>query len=369
MLLKLIFKNISKHKLLWFLSIITFFIAICCIIFLNWIFLNIEENFKISQIWTGQNKFIIQPQQTNLIKNFLLPTKNLTEVYKELQNNLNIKEVFGIYMIQLPVSANISFWTINFNTDILLFASDKGNLCFSGKSIAVGINPTLINLYNSQIANPPFLPKISPEDLKLIRLQLIFWKNSLIQLQKIQEQPAKITVLDNNLPVFGLSIWYKVAKEITHKLWWNLKLIKIIWYTKSPDYLEKLKKIYPNFKITTEKEVLHQIQQKLKWLNLTFKIIQWIILILVWSFLIVILINIKEKNYYLAQTLIYNQASKLQVFIITYWEFIIYMIIASLLSIIAINWFNQQIPKIEKSLEKHGYIIKLHEIKLYHQNP
>jgi len=220
MLIKLIFKNIFKHKLLWFLSIITFFIASCCIIFLNWIFLNIEENLKISQIWTGQNKFIIQPQQTNLIKNFLLPTKSLTEVYKELQNNPHIKEAFWIYMVQLPVSANISFGTINFNTDILLFASDEGNLCFSGKYIAVGINPTLINLYNSQIANPPFLPKISPQDLKLINLQLVFWKNSLIQLQKIQTKPAKITVLDNNLPVFGLSIWYKVAKEITHKLWW-----------------------------------------------------------------------------------------------------------------------------------------------------
>lgn len=360
MLIKIVIQNIKKHKILWLLTVITLSIAIVSINILNWIFFNIEKNLQISQFWTDQeNKFIITPKDKKI---FSLFSKNLTSVYNELKKDPNIKEIYWIYLVKIPTHANIRFWSIDFYTDILLYASDKWNLHSLEKYINLWLNPTAINILNLQLNIIP-ITKITLEKLQKIDITLIFWKNSFLSFKNFEKKKWKITLLDSNLPLLGLTIDYKIAQKIVNKIWWNIQLIKIIGYTKDLKYLLSLKNKYPDFNIITKYDILTNVEKKLTWIKLAITIIKIIIAILALSFFLILAINIKEKNSCLANVLKYNQAKKYQIWLITYWEIIIFTVIACLINFLVIITLNKHIDAIENYFKSKWYIVKIYPLK------
>ena len=360
MLIKIIIQNIKKHKILGLLTIITLSIAIVSINILNWIFLNIEKNLQISQFWTDQeNKFIITPKDKNL---FSLFSKNLASVYNELKKDPNIKEVYWIYLVKVPIWVNIKFWPIDFYTDALLYASDRWDLCFTGKYIELWLNPVAINIFNSQLNITP-IAKITPQKLKNVKITLIFWKNSFLSFKKTEKKEGKITVLDNNFPLVGFTIGYKVAQETVNKIWGDIQLIKIIGYTKDLKYLLSLKNKYPNFNIITKYDILSNVEKKLTQVKFAINTVKIIIIILALSFFLILLINIKWKNSYIANVLKYNQAKKYQILLVTYWEIVIFIVIACFINFIAIMILNKHTKSIENYLKSRWYMVKVYPMK------
>ena len=360
MLLKILKKHILKNPIIFLINLITISLILFSIVFSNFILLNIKNNLIQTTFWNQSNKFTIQKKENLLISNFLFKQQTLSDIYQKLQNDKNISKVFWIYVVNLPISAKIAFWPLDFSTDIFLFSSDEWNLCFSWKYIALWINPTLINLYNLQIANPPLFPKITPELLSKLNIVLTFWKNSFIKSNKSISKNAKITVIDNDLPVFWLTIWYKVAKEIIHNLWFgNQKLIKIIWYTKDTNYLKSLKKKYPNFKVTTFFDTQKQIYKKLQTINKIFEqVIAFILILSVW-FLINFSVNLLNKYDHTIKVFYYNKMPLIKWFLIIIGEIFVYLAISTFIILIFTYIFNSHIQEINQLVHQKWYFITI----------
>ncbi len=356
MLVKLIFKNIRKNKFIGIISIFSLSIFISSFIATS-LLLKISLQ-TISSFWfdNQKNKFLIEKNTHNF--SFLNITENLSQVYKDLQSNKNIKEIRWIYKIYLPASLEINFLNLNFQTDIGIFASDKWDLCFSWKYLAAGINPNILAIYNLELAWWNY-PKISKETLSEIPLTLIFWKNSFYNSENFIKEKAKIVATDKNRPLLGLTIWYKPAKEIIRKLWGKIELIKLVGYVKNTNFIKKLTTMYPNFKIITYLQTQKNIN---KWKNIiskTFWFINLIIVSLGIVFLIFMITLIKEKNKNILETLKNNQASKVQLILYSYWEIIIYIILSLILSYLIISLLNNQLIHIENFLYQNWIILKI----------
>ena len=360
MILAIIKQNILKHKFIFIINFLTLFLLTTSIVLSNFLFTNIKQNLLIESFWKQANKFIIQNKENNLLKGFLFKQETLADIYKQLQHDKNINKVFGIYSVNLPISAQILFWPLNFKTDIFLFSSDEWNLCFSWKYLALWINPTLINLYNLQIANPPLFPKINPQLLSKLDILLTFGKNSFYSNQKNITQKAKIVLVNENLPVLWLSIGYKVVQEIIHKLWfWSQKLIKIIWYTKNTNYLKQLKTKYPEFKITTIFDTKKQLYKKVEKIKNIFNIINLFIIILSIWFLVNFSVNLTNRYDQTIKVLTYNKVSKIKWLFIPSGEIVAYFILVSTTSYTLTFWINKNLQVANQYLLNQGYYVSL----------
>lgn len=354
MLLKLILKNISKNKLIAFISILVLSMVIFFSSFLNFIYANIQTILVNESIWQKENIFTLEAKKWSYISSKLWLEEDLQSYYKKLKQDENINEVFWVYQVNIPVQAVLDFFDMNFKTDILVFAVD--NYTWNKEYLSIWISPTLLNLYNTQIAND-FLPMLDKNILKKIKIKLSFWKNSFIQFDNIEEKTWYITHIDNNFPLLWISIPYEKAKNIQEKLWrWDIKLIKIIWYVKENSYLQNIKKTYENkLNIKTVSDAKIKINQQTKIVKDIFYILRYIVYMIMASFLILLAINIYHKNEKNIKVFYYHGANFLQRFNILFYEISIYFLTAVLISFLVVWFFNIYIIDIiNTKLESYG---------------
>lgn len=339
MLLKLILKNISKRKFIAFLSVFILVIVIFFSSFLNFIYTNIQHILLNETMWQNDKKFILQAKKWSFIGYKLWYKQNLALYYQELKNDKNIQNVYGIYQVNIPVQAIISLLGMNFKTDIIIFSSDKYKQKW--KDINIWISPTLLNLYNTQIANN-FLPVINETVISTLKVHLTFWKNSFIKYNKTIEKTWHIKKIDNDFPLFGLTIPYNTAEEIHKSLWkWKLKLIKIIWYVKKTSYLKNIEKKYSNkLNIQTISKIKMKINRQTKIVKHIFNVLKYIIYIITISFLVLLALHIYQKNEKNLQVFYYHGANFLQRFNIVFVEMSIYFLIALTINSLIVLLFN-----------------------------
>ena len=347
---KIILKNILNNKLLAFTTIFVLTFVMFFSVFLNFIYWNITSNIVSQNIWTKENKFFITRKNESFFTKILYKHKSIYDVYQELKQNKNIKQVYANYIFKIPVQADINFLNLNFNTDILIFASTKINDTWN--NIKLWINPTMINLYNTQIAWW-YLPKIDNSLLSWISINLIFWKNSFLSFNKNITYKAYITNISTDFPIIWLTMSYKKAKKIIKKIWWwELKMIKIIWIAKNTEILTKIENKYKNFNIETTNKLKQQTENKLKIVQDVFNILRYFIFALMWSFLLSLAINIYNNSKSTLKVFYYHGASFFQQFKLLLWEITVYMVISILLNILIIYFINNSL------IEKVNFLIK-----------
>lgn len=341
MLFQLILKNIQKNKFIAILSIFILFIVIFFSSFLNFIYENTQHILINENIWQDNKKFVITTKRWDLLSSTLWIKPNLIKYYNKLKNDKNIEKVFWLYQVNIPTTAILSILNLSFKTDILVFASDKYQQKW--KDIDIWISPTLLNLYNTQVANDT-LPTLTKNLLSKLNIHLIFWENSFFKYNKIIENNWHINFIDKDVPLFWITIPYDTAKQIQKNLWkWDIHLIKIIWYVKNYSYLKVLKKNYKSLNIKTLDDVKIKINQQTKIVNDIFNVLKYIIYIITISFLILLALYIYHKNQKNINVFYYHWASFIQQFSIVFLEIIIYFLIAIILNFLIIWIFNTNI--------------------------
>lgn len=339
MLSKLIWKNISKNKFIATMSIFVLFIVIFFSSFLNFIYSNIQHILIDENIWQEKNKFIVKPTKWSFIGSKIWIKQNLKVYYQELKKDKKVEKIFGIYKVDIPVQSILSFLNINFKTDMLIFASDKDNQIW--ENINIWISPTLLNLYNTQIANN-ILPILNKDILSTVNITISFWKNSFIKYKNIVTTHWHIKSIDTDFPLLWLTIPYNLAIKIQKQLWrWTIKLIQIVWYTKKHYYLQSIKEKYKNkLNIQTVNEKKEKINRQTKIVKDIFNVIKYIIYIITISFLVLLALHIYYKNSKNLKVLYYHGANFLQRFNIVFFEMFIYFLIAVIINIFIVCIFN-----------------------------
>lgn len=347
---KIIIKNILNNKLLAFITIFVLTFVMFFSIFLNFVYKNITTNIVSSSIGKQENKFFITRKNESFFKKLLYKRQTIGSVYQKLKQDKNIKQIYANYIFKMPVQADINFLNSIFNTDILIFASTQINNTWN--NIKLWINPTMLNLYNSQIAWW-YLPKIDANLLKWIHINLIFGKNSFLSFKNTKKYNATISSLSSDYPIIWLTMSYKKAKQIIKKLWWwELKMIKIIWIAKNKAELFQIEKKYKNFNIETTDKLKRQTENKLKVVQDVFNILRYFIFALMWSFLLSLAINIYNNSKSTLKVFYYHGASFLQQFKLLLWEISIYMMVSIFLNLLIIFFINNTL------IEKINFLIK-----------
>ncbi len=347
---KIIIKNILNNKLLAFITIFVLTFVMFFSIFLNFVYKNITTNIVSSSIGKQENKFFITRKNESFFKKLLYKRQTIDSVYQKLKQDKNIKQIYANYIFKMPVQADINFLNSIFNTDILIFASTQINNTWN--NIKLWINPTMLNLYNSQIAWW-YLPKIDANLLKWIHINLIFGKNSFLSFKNTKKYNATISSLSSDYPIIWLTMSYKKAKQIIKKLWWwELKMIKIIWIAKNKAELFQIEKKYKNFNIETTDKLKRQTENKLKVVQDVFNILRYFIFALMWSFLLSLAINIYNNSKSTLKVFYYHGASFLQQFKLLLWEISIYMMVSIFLNLLIIFFINNTL------IEKINFLIK-----------
>ncbi len=347
---KIIIKNILNNKLLAFITIFVLTFVMFFSVFLNFVYKNITTNIVSSSIGKQENKFFITRKNESFFKKLLYKRQTIDSVYQKLKQDKNIKQIYANYIFKMPVQADINFLNSIFNTDILIFASTQINNTWN--NIKLWINPTMLNLYNSQIAWW-YLPKIDANLLKWIHINLIFGKNSFLSFKNTKKYNATISSLSSDYPIIWLTMSYKKAKQIIKKLWWwELKMIKIIWIAKNKAELFQIEKKYKNFNIETTDKLKRQTENKLKVVQDVFNILRYFIFALMWSFLLSLAINIYNNSKSTLKVFYYHGASFLQQFKLLLWEISIYMMVSIFLNLLIIFFINNTL------IEKINFLIK-----------
>ena len=365
MIIKLIFKNIVKNIYIAILVIITLFIVIFSSTFLNFIFNNIKSNLLKEAGANIKNKVIITKNYKNTLSR-LLDNNNLEKIYKDIKKDKNIKKSYVFYTTKIPASADIKFLGFDFNTDIFIYWTDKYENTWD--IIKLWLSPTIINIYNSQFQNSTFFPKLNLDVLKKINIKLNFGKNSFFKLNNNFSENAKIQYLDNDFPLF----WFTIAKNkldnIEKKL--NIhtnKIYKIVVILKDTNYIQTLKNKYKNIKIQWYSDIEQKINNKLKYVKYVFETIKAIMYTILFSFVVVIIVLILNKNRYNIKVLYYNWASFVKQFSLIFWEITIYIILSTILSLTAFEIINKNIPYINKYIEKKWFV-NINIEKINYQN-
>ena len=362
MLTKLIFKNIKKNIGITILAIITLVIVIFSFTIIDFIYTNIQKLWIEESGWNNKNKVIITKKYDGFLKS-LVNNNTLDNLYTKLKNNENIEKSYAFYSTKIPVSANINFMGFDFNTDTFVYATDKFQA--SWDNLILWISSTILNIYNTQFSNDSMFPKLNNKVLEKINIELIFGKNSFFELKNIISKEWTIKYIDNDFPLFWLTLAKnqidKIEKKLNIK---TLKVYKIITFVKNPNYIDTLKKRYPNFNIQWYNDIEQKVNNKLKSIKYTFNIIKVIIYIILVAFIIVLCILIIQKNKNNLKVLYYNGASKFKQFSIIFWEISFYMVVSISTSFLWVFIINQQIPKINKIIEEKWIInIKIQNIQ------
>ena len=354
MLLKLILKNIKNNKFIAFISIFVIYIVIFFSSFLNFIYMNINNILINETIWQNEKKFTLEVKKWHFISSKLGLKQDLSSYYQVLKKDKNIKNIFGIYQVNIPIQAVISFLGMKFKTDIFVFASNKYKQ--KKDNINIWISPNLLNLYNTQIANN-FLPVINKNILSSLKINLNFWKNSFIQYNNAIQKTWYVKKMDPDFPLFWITIPYNLAQNTQKQLWkWSIKLIKIIGYVKKNNYLQSIKEKYKNkLNIQTLDDSKTKINQQTKIVKNIFNVIKYIIYTIMVSFLILLAIHTYNKNEKNIKVLYYHGASFLQRFNIVFIEMLIYFLIAVIINVIIVWIFNKYfIEIINKQIITYG---------------
>jgi len=350
MFIKIILKNILNNKLLAFVTIFVLTFVMFFSIFLNFVYLNINSNIISQSIGKEENKFFITKKNKSFFKKLLYKKETIDSVYKELKKNKNINQIYANYIFKIPVQADINFLNLNFNTDIIIFVSNW--ITDTWNDIKLWINPTIINIYNSQIAWW-YLPKIDNNILKWMYINLIFWKNSFLNFKNTVKYNAYISYINTDYSLIGLTMSYVKAKKIIKKVWWwELKMIKIIWITNNKSELLKIEKKYKNFNVETTDKIKRQTENKLKIIKDIFNILRYFIFALMWSFLLSLAINIYNNSKNTLKVFYYHGASYFQQFKLLLWEISIYMIFSIFFNFLIILFVNNTL------IEKINFLIK-----------
>lgn len=340
MLIKLVLKNISQNKLLAFITIFVILIAISFSIFLNFTYKNINLFLLNDSIWTWkQNKFILSPKWWSFLASSLGFEYDLEKTYNIIKKDKNIKNSFWIYKFEVPVTADLSWMSINFNTDMLMFASDKW---FENSQDMLGlwISPSVLNLYNTQVSSKR-MPKIDQKILKTLWVRLEFGKSSFTQFEKTKIEHWTINNLDPDLPLLGITMSYDQAKKIIEEInWWSLKLIQIIGEFENIEYLNDFKKIHSSTHIESAQEKEIMIENKIKTIKDVINLLKYMIYFMMWSFLVSLIFNLYNNNSRTLKVFHYHGAWFFQKFMLLFWEICFYFICAVAASFVVIRGFN-----------------------------
>ena len=365
MILKIIFKNIKKEKLLAFISIFSLFIVLLSSNLLDYIYDSIKNILITKYIWKDPTKFVITKWKHSFLANLKYNNK-LDKIYKELKKDENIKHIYWFYTTKIPTLLEVKFFGYNFSTDIFVYASDK----IKDKNtnyINLWINPILLNIYNSQVADGSSFPKLSLALIKNIPINLHFWKNSFFNLEKQKEIKSYITYIDNDFSM----LWITISKKTADKLFKELnipklKLYKIVWNVKNKKYIDTLIKKYPNASIKWHNDIVKKVENKLQSIKIIFLIVKVLLYTILTSFIISLSMNILFKNKNNIKVFYYHNASLFKQFLLPAWELFIYILIAFIITSIFIINYNFGIDNINYLIEKMWVIwISLEKIN-YH---
>jgi len=351
MILKIILKNIKKEKLLAFISIFSLFIVLFSSTLLDYMYDSIKNILISKNIWEDQTKFIITKWKHSFLANLKYNNK-LDKVYKQLKNDKNIEKIYWFYTTKIPTLLEVNFFGYNFSTDIFVYASDK-IIDKNKEYINLWINPILLNIYNSQVANDSKFPKLSLSLIKNIAVNLDFWRNSFFILEKQEKKKAYITYMYNDFSM----LWITISKKTADKISQNLqipqpKLFKIVWKVKNKKYIDKLIKKYPKVSIKWYNEIVKKVENKLQSTKKIFLVIKILLYTTLISFIISLSMNILFKNKNNIKVFYYHNASFLKQFLLPMWELFIYIFIAFILTSILITNYNLSIDNINYLLEK-----------------
>jgi len=360
MLKKLVLQNIKKNITITVISIITLVVTIFTFTFIDFTFSNIKNIWIKQSGWNNKNKVVITKKYQWFLKSII--NKDVLEsAYKDIKKNTKISKSYAFYSTKIPSSAVISFMWFNFDTDILIYATDK--IKNDKDELKLWISPTILNIYNTQVSNELF-PKLNKDNIKWIKIKINFWKNSFFSLKNKIEKNAVINYIDDDFPL----LWFVISKDsiddINKHLWINkVKIYKIVFVSNDKNIVDKLKKMYPSLNIRWYNDLEEKIDKKLKPVKYVFNFIKMIIYtILIW-FIIILSIIILQNNKNNIKVLYYNGASRFKQFFLILWEISTYVVISSIIVFLGICFINANTNNINQTIEKNGFInIKIKNI-------
>lgn len=356
MLVKIILKNIYSNKLLACITSFVLSLSIIFFVFLNFTYQSINKIILNEDMWSWSvNKFILSPIGWSFLASSLWIEYDLEENYKKIKNDKNIKESFGIYKFEIPITADIYWLSTNFNTDMLMFATDIW-LKSSWEKIPLAISPMILNLYNSQVASKR-MPKVNEKMLKSLWVRLEFWKSSFTKFKKSNIKEWIIVSLNSDFPLLGITMDYEQAKKIIKSVdWWSLKLIQIIWESKNSKYLDQLKNQHKWVEIKTPQDAQVHANRKIKALKDTINIIKYLTFFIIWSFLVSLIFNLYNNNKRNLKVFYYHGAWFLTKSMLIFWEIFLYFTFATILSLVFVWIFNHIIIDVlNVSIKEAGF--------------
>ncbi len=359
MLFKLVWNNIKNNKLIWVLIITSLIISLFFSLWLNLIYKNIEKLYIQKEIGSIDNKKFEIAEKDWF---FWWKDKIDDKFIKELNNDKIIEKLYNINLLKIPTLANIKFLWFDFTTDTLIFTiSDNYYIDNKIDLKLLWVSDKLIDLYNSNIWwNSDMFPNINSDILKLMKINLNFWKSSFINFDKITIYDTNIWIIWIDLPIIWITISESFANKIISNIWWDRKLIKIIWYVKNENDINYIIQKYSNkYNISYDQKKYLDIKNKMLNIKHLFLIINWFIISILILFIIYITYSINQKNQKIYLIFKMLWWSKLLNYKILLYETIIYLSISMVLWTILFLFTENIILGIDISKYFYWFDIKL----------
>jgi hypothetical protein len=336
MILKLVLNKIIKWKFKSALIIFSILISIFFTVFSVLLYKNIENFFINQNIWKDSERMfeiIVKDSAAWLFfKDKSKNLNNINELY-ELEKDENIERIHFFYNIDIPVSSKINFLWQEIDTDIFIFlASDN---YFNEKElkkdyIPISISNSLINLYNTQLANDSLFPKIPEKLVYTVWIDLFFWRSTFFNYwsQAITKK-WKIVKMSTESPLVWMTIPYSQWEKILNKIGkWKITLYKAVWYAYDTKYINNIKKEYNNFTVRTNEDRILKIKNKLSILEDVLKLLNIIITLILICFLVYVIFSIINENKKIFETFRLHWAWKIKILKLILTEILFYVFIA-----------------------------------------
>lgn len=348
MLFKLIVSNIKTRKVIPILTIISISISMIFSLTLLLIYSNIEQIFIKKELWeVNYRKFEIMETQKSF---FSWKEQDFWKVWEQLKNNNLVEKLYEIWLMEIPTTLEVSLMWFDFSTDTIVFSiSEKFYNDNNINKNTFWISDKLIDLYNNNLWwNSEIFPKLDSNLLKILKFDLEFWKWSLRKYENTHELSWSIWIVNWDLPFMWITISDELANEIIEKIWWEKKLIKVIWLVKDEKYIDILKSQYwEKFQFKYDLEEMRNIKNQLESVRLVFIWINLTVLSILLLFIIFIIFSVVEKNKnieFVFKILWWSKILDIRLLLYELWS---YIIISSIISWLIYMYIQYKITNID----------------------
>lgn len=347
---KLITPQITKKIWLTLWTVRTLSVIFFVGIMMIWLYQNMMNFLTYKRIGeeVNPNKFIMQEKggKARLFKN---TTWTLEQVADSLEQDERIDTVHRIYQFSIPTTLEINILGATFITDTFVFAVSENmfdttrSWSIASWEIPVGFSSTLLDMYNLEIAQWSTFPKLSRNMAKVIPFELTFGKSTFFGTEKTKTLKYKGQVSDitAQFPTLWISIPLGQARDIQQTLQrGTFTMYELVWYTKNPKDVKMFYKKYnKQYAIKSSLQNLNDIHQKLFAVRVIFGITLGLLRIVGVIFFCFFILHRLQDNEHTIKVLQIHGATRYMVFKVIMGELWIYILWASMLTMLYIFVF------------------------------